>query len=76
MGIGAAYVYVSRRTKTAVQEIPFFGASIGDIWATEVYYNFEVTPWFHLTPSLQVVQSENKHTEPSMIVGLRAVLEL
>jgi porin len=46
-----------------------------DLWGVEMYYNFEVTPWFHVTPDLQVVQNENDGDDTAVIFGVRAVMD-
>ena len=33
-----------------------------------------ITPWFHLTPDLQILDPAQHHTEPALLVGLRARL--
>ena len=42
----------------------------------EAVYNMEITPWFHLTTDLQVVQSQSDDDDPAIIVGLRGVIDL
>ena len=48
-GIGGFYNKLSSDFKGRTHDI---GANVGDTWGSELYYNFEVTPWFHLTPNL------------------------
>lgn len=45
------------------------------MWGFEAYYNYEVTPWFHLTGDLQVVQGGERDVDSAVILGLRAVLD-
>ena len=43
----------------------------------ELYYNVALSPWLHLTPSLQVIQSGLKSVNNSVVVGgLRLVIDL
>ncbi len=37
--------------------------------------NIEVTPWFHLTPDLQIVESARTAVDTVYITGIRAVLD-
>jgi porin len=37
----------------------------------EAWYNFEVTPWFHLTPDLQVIDQGLPGTDTAVLFGLR-----
>lgn len=38
----------------------------------ELYYNAEITPWFHLTADLQVIDSANTANDTAVIVGVRS----
>jgi porin len=40
----------------------------------EVYYNFALTPWFSLTPSLQLVRPATAGEPLLTVVGLRSVV--
>jgi porin len=51
--------------------------------AVELYYNFAVTPWFRLTPDLQILVTDREQTpppaakaiDPAVIFGLRAKID-
>jgi len=51
------------------------GVDLTDLWGVELYYNYEVTPWFHVTTDLQYVQNHIADDDPAFILGLRGVLE-
>ena len=38
----------------------------------ELYYNYAVTPWFHVTPDIQVIDPSNQRNDTTVVVGLRA----
>lgn len=38
----------------------------------ELFYNMAVTPWFHVTPDLQVLDPAQRHTATALLVGIRA----
>ena len=38
----------------------------------ELFYNFQVTPWFHITPDLQIVDPGISANDTAVILGLRA----
>jgi porin len=38
----------------------------------ELYYNAAVTPWFHITADLQVIDGANQRRNTAIIPGLRA----
>jgi carbohydrate-selective porin OprB len=54
----------------------FLDSSIArDTWGLELYYNFEINPWLHLTPDLQLVQNDDKDDDFAVIPGIRLVLD-
>jgi porin len=52
------------------------GVTVRDNWGVELYYNREITPWFHLTPDLQVLQNSNAGTDTSLVLGMRGIIDL
>lgn len=40
----------------------------------ELFYNAAVTPWFHLTPDVQVLDPAQQHNATALLVGIRARL--
>jgi porin len=72
-GIGGYYVGMSNDFKNLVPRVI---SDTQDGWGVELYYNAEITPWFHVTGDLQVVQGENRDDDPAVILGLRAVIDL
>jgi porin len=71
-GIGGFYTTLSSDFKKSMDRV---GVDVTDLWGIELYYNYEVTPWFHLTTDLQYVQNHNADDDPGLILGLRGVLE-
>lgn len=49
---------------------------IGDGHAVEIFYNREVTKWLYVTPDFQVLFPARENVDPSIVVGLRAVMQL
>ncbi len=50
---------------------------IRDLTGVELYYNAAVTPWFHLTADLQVVEpAERISSNTAFVLGLRAKINL
>lgn len=49
---------------------------ISDGQGIELYYNYEVTPWLHVTPDIQVLIPAREQVDTAFVVGLRAVIEL
>jgi porin len=44
-------------------------------WGVELYYNYQINPWLHLTPDLQFVQNENVGDDIAVIPGIRLVID-
>ena len=80
-GIGYAYVNYS----TPVQQMAPVLLPIGNDHVVELFYNIAVTPWFHLTPDLQVLVPARERTLPlppgpeaidtALVLGLRAKID-
>lgn len=69
---GVAYFYtgLSSDFKDLVSPV----LNLRDVQGGEVYYNYAVTPWFNLTPDLQVIQPSSSNNNTAVVVGLRAKL--
>jgi porin len=48
---------------------------IGDGQGVELFYNYEVTPWFHLTPDLQVLIPARDDVDDALVLGLRGKMD-
>jgi hypothetical protein len=44
-------------------------------WGFEMYYNYELTPWSHLSADLQLVQNQRKGDDFAIIPGVRMVID-
>jgi hypothetical protein len=49
--------------------------SLQDTWGVELYYNFEINKYTHLTPDLQIIQNERKNDDVAVIPGIRLVMD-
>lgn len=58
-------------------QIPNLGLNLLDDQGKgmEVFYNIEVTPWFHLSPDFQVIESPRNAIDTIYITGIRALLD-
>lgn len=74
MGVGYFYNGLNSGFKTLVSAAP--GLNIQDVQGFELYYNAAITPWFHLTGDLQVVENQNVADDTAVILGLRASIDL
>jgi porin len=50
-------------------------APAGDVYGGEVYYNAEITPWFHLTVDLQAVRPTFRSNDTAVVLGLRGKID-
>lgn len=46
-----------------------------DLYGFEVYYNYEVTPWMHVSADFQLVENELKGDDMAVIPGVRLVID-
>ncbi len=67
VGIGYYHLGVSRMP---ILTIHGFGAENG----VEVFYNAAVTPWFHITPDLQILDPAQRNNATAVLFGIRARL--
>lgn len=49
---------------------------VDDLDGVELYYNAELTPWFHLTADVQVVEPADQSLDTALIFGLRGKIDL
>jgi porin len=47
----------------------------GDVYGGEVYYNAEITPWFHLTFDLQAVRPTFRPLDTAVVLGMRGKID-
>lgn len=70
MGVGYFYDELGAGFKQLVSANPSF--DIQNVHGGELYYNAAITPWFHLTADLQIVDNQNIANDTAIILGLRA----
>jgi porin len=72
---GLGYYYSSIRNPTFQQPIPGISSFLRDEWGFEAYYKVALTPWFLLTPDIQVVgPAQIREAATGKVVGLATVL--
>ncbi len=71
-GVGYFYEGLSSNFKQLVSPV----ADVEDVQGVEIYYNAAITPWFHLTADLQIIDNENAEDDTAIILGLRANIAL
>jgi porin len=70
-GVGYFYLGISDKLKQSARPL----TPLGNEQGVELYYNARITPWFQLTPDLQVVSPFQKQTDTALLVGLRARID-
>lgn len=70
MGAGYFYNELSSNFKQLVSPV----VGIRNTHGVELYYNAAMTPWFHLTADLQVLEDANLADKTTVMPGLRANL--
>jgi porin len=51
------------------------GVDLRNPWGFEMYYNYELNPWAHLSGNLQLVQNQNQGDDFAIIPGVRMVID-
>ena len=74
MGVAYFYNQLSSDFKQLVNTLPT--VDVQNVHGAEVYYNAAITPWFHLTADLQIVDNENRADNTAVIFGLRGKIDL
>ena len=64
---GVGYYHIELSDKLPSVLLSRFGDSDG----FELFYNFEVSPWLHITPDFQVVSPSDKSVDTAYIAGVR-----
>ncbi|WP_417387389.1 carbohydrate porin [Gimesia sp.] len=72
-GVGWYYSATSDRLNPFINRIL---GGVGDGYGVEMFYNIEVTKWFHLTADMQVIRPARQTVDTALLVGLRAVIDL
>jgi porin len=67
-GIGYFYVGLSDDLKN-------LSDTLEDSQGGEFFYNFEVAPWLHITPDLQIIDSSRENVNTAYIAGVRVKID-
>jgi porin len=73
IGVGAWWNGLSDDFKDLASEA---GDDLTDPWGLEAYYNYELTPWAHISADLQLVQNQNDGDDFAIMPGIRMVIDL
>ena len=70
-GVGYFYLGVSDALKRSARPL----TPLRDEQGVELYYNARVTPWFQITPDMQIVEPFQRDADTALLVGLRAKID-
>ncbi len=73
MGFGYFYSGLSSDFKTLLAAAAL---DVDDLQGVEIYYNAEVTPWFHVTADLQVIEPADRTQNTALVLGMRGKIDL
>lgn len=68
--MGVAWFHTSLSSDFKQLVSPVF--DLHDVSGVETYYNAAITPWFHLTGDLQVIEPAEIGNDTALVLGLRA----
>lgn len=68
--LGVAWFHTSLSGDFKQLVSPVF--TLHDVSGVETYYNAAITPWFHLTGDLQVIEPADVNNDTALVLGLRA----
>lgn len=71
MGVGYFYTGLTDEVKRFARPV----LDLNDVSGVELYYNVAVTPWFHLTPDLQITEPTNQNLDTATTIGFRGKLD-
>jgi porin len=71
MGVAGWHSWLSDEFTDLVSPV----ADLQDTWGFELYYNFAVNKWLHLSPDLQLIENTQKDDDLAVILGGRLVID-
>jgi porin len=71
-GVGYYYAASSDEIGQVTQTLV---GPIGDGQGVELFYNYEVAPWFHLTPDMQILNPGRDNVDTALVLGLRGKVD-
>lgn len=70
-GIGYYYLGISSELKKTARPV----TPLGNEQGVEIYYNARVTPWFQVTPDVQIIDPFQQQAHPAFVLGVRAKID-
>ncbi len=68
-GMGYYYLAASDKLPPPIEQ------TTRDEQGVELYYNLALTPWFHVTPDLQIISPARKSVDTTVVAGLRVKVD-
>ena len=70
-GVGYYYLDVTNALKDLAPKL----LPLKNEQGVELYYNYAVTPWFHVTPDIQVLDPFRQRVDNAFVAGVRAKID-
>jgi porin len=75
IGVAGHYAHLSDNF-TSLANLASPGSQLRDnYWTFEAFYNYQVTPWLHVSPSIQYAGNGIKGDDNAVIIGSRMVID-
>ncbi len=71
MGIAYFYTELSKDFRKLVKPV----VKVEELQGVELYYNAAITPWYHMTADLQIVDNPDTTEDTAVVLGLRAKID-
>jgi porin len=71
MGVAGWHSWLSDNFKDLASPV----TDLRNTWGFELYYNFAINKWLHLSPGLQLVKNERAADDLAVIPGVRLVMD-
>ena len=68
-GIGYFYLQISDDFGPVIKN------NFGDAQGVEIFYNFEINKYCHITPDFQILEPSNKNTDTTYVAGIRTKID-
>jgi len=71
MGVAGWWNGLSPNFKNLVSPV----IDLRNLWGFELYYNFAINKWLHLSPDLQFIKNQREDDDLAVIPGVRLVMD-
>ena len=65
----------SKRFNIETTSPSYLPIDLRNLWGFELYYNFAINKWLHLSPDLQFIKNQREDDDLAVIPGVRLVMD-